>query len=120
MGLPEDEVLQEIAHRFEVMQAAVHRGLSEGPPPMQLLRPSAGQVYRAEQEGQLGLGGIRARIAARALVVMHVNGGMAVLCAAPTAGSAEVLPTVLTTLVEERGLSPEGAALAPLAASAVG
>jgi L-serine dehydratase len=54
------------------------------------------------------------------MAVMHVNGGMGVVCAAPTAGSAGVIPGVLTTLVEERGLSQEQAALALLAASAVG
>ncbi|MGD1993540.1 MAG: hypothetical protein PVI59_10125, partial [Anaerolineae bacterium] len=43
LGLSEDEVLAEVTRRFEVMRAAVHRGLTD-PPPMQLLEPSAGQV----------------------------------------------------------------------------
>jgi L-serine dehydratase len=120
LGLSQDKVLSEIVRRFGVMRAAVHRGLEGNLPPMQLLRPSARQVYQAEAEGRVAIGGIHTRAAARAMAVMHVNGGMGVVCAAPTAGSAGVIPGVLVTLVEEKGLSQEQAALALLAASAVG
>lgn len=120
LGLSETAVLDEITRRFDVMQAAVHRGLGGDLPPMQLLRPSARQVYRAEAEGRVAIGGIHTRAAARAMAVMHVNGGMGVVCAAPTAGSAGVIPGVVATLVEEKGLSRERTALALLAASAVG
>lgn len=120
LGLPESEILAEVTRRFEVMQAAVHRGLERDLPPMQLLRPSAHKVYQAEAEGRLALGGLHTRAAARAMAVMHVNGGMGVVCAAPTAGSAGTVPGVVVTLAEERGLSREETALALLAASAVG
>jgi L-serine dehydratase len=120
LGLPESEVLAEVAQRFEVMQAAVHRGLKDDLLQMQLLRPSAGQIYRAEAEGRVAIGGIHTRAAARAMAVMHVSGAMGVVCAAPTAGSAGTLPGVVVTLAEEKGLSREQIALALLAASAVG
>jgi L-serine dehydratase len=51
---------------------------------------------------------------------MHVNSSMGVVCAAPTAGSAGVLPAVLVTLLEERGYDRERALLALLAAGLVG
>ncbi len=120
LDLPEGDVLDEIALRFGVMQAAVHRGMEEDLPPMQLLRPSARRVYRAEAEGRTAIGGIHTRAAARAMAVMHVNGGMGVVCAAPTAGSAGVIPGVVTTLAEEKGLNQTPAVLVLLAASAVG
>ena len=120
LGLSEEEVLREAVRRFEVMRQAVHRGLTESLPPMQLLRPSARQVFQAEAEGRVAIGGLHTRAAARAMAVMHVNGGRGVVCAAPTAGSAGVIPGVLVTLAEERGLSSEQTALALLAASAVG
>ncbi|MBU0702460.1 MAG: L-serine ammonia-lyase, iron-sulfur-dependent, subunit alpha, partial [Chloroflexi bacterium] len=120
LGLSEADLLAEMIRRFEVMRAAVHRGLGDDLPPMQLLRPSARQVYRAEAEGRVAIGGIHTRAAARAMAVMHVNGGMGVVCAAPTAGSAGVIPGVVVTLAEEKGLSQEQTALALLAASAVG
>ena len=120
LGLPESEVLAELARRFEVMQAAVHRGLEDDHLQMQLLRPSAGQVYRAEAEGRVAIGGIHTRAAARAMAAMHVSGAMGDVCAAPTAGSAGTIPGVAVTLAEEKGLSQEQTALALLAASAVG
>ena len=120
LGLSETDLLAETIRRFEVMRAAVHRGLGDALPPMQLLRPSARQVYQAEAKGRVAIGGIHTRAAARAMAVMHVNGGMGVVCAAPTAGSAGVIPGVVVTLAEERGLSQEQVALALLAASAVG
>jgi L-serine dehydratase len=113
-------VLTEVERRFEVMEASVHSGLGADVPRMQLLRPSAGDVYRAESEGRLAAGGMHAWAAARAMAVMHVNGGMGVVCAAPTAGSAGVLPGTVVTMVEEWGLNRKQAALALLAASAVG
>ena len=120
LGLSERDVLDEMKRRFEVMQESTRLGLSDSPPQMQLLNPSAGRIYRAEANGQLAVGGLHTRAAARAMAVMHVNGGMGVVCAAPTGGAAGALPGVVVTLVEEMGLSKEGAALALLAAGAVG
>jgi L-serine dehydratase len=140
LGLPPAEVLAETLRRFEVMRAAVHRGLAApGRPgdatgelaPMQLLRPTAGGIFQAEREGALAVGGLHARAAARAMAVMHVNGGMGVVCAAPTAGSAGTIPGVMVTLAEDpalaslrsrrEGVGDEAAiALALMAASAVG
>lgn len=120
LDVPEEEVLAEVIKRLEIMEAAVQRGLQEDPPPMQLLRPSAGRIYRAEALGRVAAGGPHTRAAARAMAVMHVNGGMGVVCAAPTAGSAGVIPGAVVTMVEEWDLGREEAALALLAASAVG
>ncbi|HSJ95732.1 MAG TPA: L-serine ammonia-lyase, iron-sulfur-dependent, subunit alpha, partial [Myxococcota bacterium] len=120
LDLPEADVLAEIGRRFEVMRAAAERGLGDELPPMQLLAPSAGRIYRAEGAGRLATGGLHTRAAARAMAVMHVNGGMGVVCAAPTAGSAGTLPGVAVTLHEELGLDEAEIALALLAAGAVG
>jgi L-serine dehydratase len=120
LGLPEQEVMEEILRRFEVMRVSVHRGLGENLSPMQLLTSSARGVFQAEEEGRLAVGGIHTRAAARAMAVMHINAGGGVVCAAPTAGSAGVIPGVLVSLIEDKGLSDREAALALWAASAVG
>ena len=120
LGLPERDILVEMIRRLEVMRSAVQRGLDENVPPMQLLQPTARQVMQAEANGRVAIGGIHTRAATRAMAVMHVNGGAGVVCAAPTAGSAGVIPGVVVTLAEEKGLSQEQAALALLAASSVG
>jgi L-serine dehydratase len=119
LGLPEGELLEEMIRRFEIMRAGVHEGLA-GAAGLQLLAPAAAAIMRAEAAGDLAVGGLHTRAAARAMAVMHVNGAMGVICAAPTGGSAGVLPGVLVTLVEERHLSREKAALALFAASAIG
>jgi len=119
LGLSGREVAEEMGRRLEVMRRAVERGLA-APPAMQLLGASAGGVLRAEKEGRLAAGGLHARAAARALAAMEVSSGMGVVCAAPTGGSAGVLPGVLVTLLEEKGLSGDGAVGALLAAGAIG
>lgn len=120
LGLSPAEILAETLRRYGVMRAAVERGLGADLPPMQLLQPSAGSIMQAEREGRLAAGGLHTRAAARAMAVMHVNGGMGVVCAAPTAGSAGTLPGVVVTLAEELGLEDAEIARALLAASAVG
>jgi L-serine dehydratase len=120
LGLREQTIIDEVARRFDIMQTAVHLGLDKDAPSMQLLAPSAHAIFEADAAGRLPLGGLHTRAAARAMAVMHVNGAMGVVCAAPTGGSAGAVPGVVVTLVEERGLSREGAAMALLAASAIG
>jgi L-serine dehydratase len=120
LGLSPDEILAETVRRFEVMRNSVMRGLDPNTPPLKLLQPSAGQVMQAESAKRLVLGGIHTRAAARALAVMHVNGSGGIVCAAPTAGSAGVIPGVLVTLVAELGLEQSQVALALLAASIIG
>jgi L-serine dehydratase len=109
-----------MVRRFEIMRESVHAGLSADVPAMQLLAPTARLVMNAEAEGRLPVGGLHTRAAARAMAVMHVNGGMGVVCAAPTGGSAGVLPGVLVSLVEDRGLDIDAAVQALFAASAIG
>jgi L-serine dehydratase len=120
LGLPEDEILAEAMRRFQVMRTAVQRGLDEQVPPLRLLQPTARKVMQAEAAGQLAVGGLHTHAAARAMAVMHINGGGGIVCAAPTAGSAGVIPGVIVSLADEMNLNPEQIALALLAASAVG
>jgi L-serine dehydratase len=120
LGLTEEQVLGEMRRRVDIMVAAVHRGLHRDVPSMQLLHPTAAQIFQAEAENRVAVGGLPTRAAARALAAMHVNCGGGVVCAAPTAGSAGVIPGVLTTLLEEKGANVEQLALALLTAGAVG
>jgi len=120
LGMSEQRVLDEVLRRYGVMETSVQHGLAAELPSMQLLRPSAGTIYRAEAEGRLAVGGLHTRSAVRAMAVMHVNGGMGVVCAAPTAGSAGVIPGTVVSLAEEWDLERRDTALALLAASAIG
>lgn len=120
LGVEDADVLAETLRRYDVMRQAVLRGLEEHIPAMRLLQPSARAVYQAEAAGRLAFGGMHTRAAARAMAVMHINGGAGLVCAAPTAGSAGTLPGTLVTLAEELSLSDEQIALCLLAASTVG
>jgi L-serine dehydratase len=120
LGLPETEVLAEIGRRYGIMRDSVRAGLAGRGLGLKLLAPSAGKIFRAEGRKRLAAGGLHARAAARAMAALHVSNSGGVVCAAPTGGSAGVLPGVMVTLVEERRLSREEIALALLAAGAVG
>ncbi len=120
LGLDEAALNQEMGRRFEIMRGAVHAGLSATAPAMQLLTPTARKIMDAEAAGSLPIGGLHTRAAARAMAVMHVNGAMGVVCAAPTGGSAGVLPGVMVSLDEDRGLAPVVLSRALFAASAIG
>ena len=67
----------------------------------------------------MAIGGLHTRAAARAMAVMHVNGAMGVVCAAPTGGSAGVIPGVIVSLWRS-GDSAETAAVRALFAGGGG
>jgi L-serine dehydratase len=120
LGQSEESVLAEILLRYAVMKASVERGLRGRDLSMNLLQPSAGRIFRAEKSRKTALGGIQTRAAARAMAVMHVANSRGIVCAAPTGGSAGVIPGVVVTLAEERKAGDREIALMLLAASAVG
>lgn len=101
LGISEAEASAEMTRRFEIMQAAIRSGFDSGTVRLKQLRPSAEGLFRAEAKKRLPVGGWPARAAARALAVMHAAGSGGVVCAAPTGGSAGVLPAVLATLGED-------------------
>jgi len=120
LGFSEKESKEEILRRWDIMTAAVERGLDERDLRMSLLQPSAGRIFKAEAAGNLALGGAGTRAAARAMAVLHVSNSGGVVCAAPTGASSGVIPGVVATLVETKKLSSEQIARALFAASAVG
>jgi len=116
----EAEIMAETRHRFRVMCASIDVGLDDRKVRMRLLGPSAASIMDADRSGRLAMGGPHTRAAARALAALHCNCSGRVVCAAPTGGSAGVLPGVMATLVEEQALSIDDAALGLLTAGAVG
>jgi len=120
LGLTEADVVAEIGRRFDIMRASVDRGLAGRGLGLKLLKPAAGRIFRAEAGRALPTGGVPTRAAARAMAALHVSNSGGIVCAAPTGGSAGVLPGVVVTLVEEGRLGGKRTALALLAAAAVG
>jgi L-serine dehydratase len=120
LGMGEADVLAEVLRRYDIMVQSVERGLDPNFSGLQLLPACAGSIFEAEAAGRLSVRSLHARAAARAMAVMHVDGAMGVVCAAPTGGSAGVLPGTLVTLAEERALAREQIGLALMAAGAIG
>jgi L-serine dehydratase len=120
LGMTEKEVEDEFLRRFAVMKASVADGLRGSGVRMQLLRATAGRIWRAEKAGRLPAGGLHARAAARAMAAMHVSNSMGIVCAAPTGGAAGVIPGVVATMAEEWKLPRKKVAASLLAAGAVG
>ncbi len=120
LGIPEKEIAKIVLQRYRIMKNSVDRGLSGTGIRMQLLRPSAKKIWSAEQRGKVAAGGLHTRAAARALAAMHVSNSWGVVCAAPTGGSAGVIPGIIVTLAEEWKLPPERIVRSLLAASAIG
>ncbi|MGZ5496977.1 MAG: L-serine ammonia-lyase, iron-sulfur-dependent, subunit beta, partial [Candidatus Aminicenantales bacterium] len=120
LGLGEAEILGEMGRRFDIMSKSVRRGLAGRGLGMKILKPTAGRIFRAEARRDLPAGGFHTRAAARAMAALHVSNSGGIVLAAPTGGSAGVLPGVVVTLVEEGRLDGESTALALLAAAAVG
>ncbi len=120
LGLDEAEVMEEILRRYDIMVRGVEEGLDPEFTGLQLLPACAGAVFQAEAAGKLSVRSLHTRAAARAMAVMHVDGAMGVVCAAPTGGSAGVIPGTLVTMAEECALNREQIGLALLAAGVIG
>jgi L-serine dehydratase len=120
LGMPQKSVEGELLRRYGVMKASVEAGLNRREVKMQLLRPTADKIWRAERAGRLPAGGLHARAAIRAMAAMHVSNSMGVVCAAPTGGSAGVIPGVLVSLQEEWKASERALVCSLAAAGAVG
>lgn len=120
LGLGEAEVMEEILRRYDIMVRGVEEGLDPEFTGLQLLPACAGGVFQAEAAGKLSVRSLHTRAAARAMAVMHVDGAMGVVCAAPTGGSAGVIPGTLVTMAEECSLTREKIGLALLAAGTIG
>jgi L-serine dehydratase len=120
LGLSEEELCAEMLRRWNVMRTSVDDGFDDERISMPLTDPAASTVLQREEAGALPLGGILTRVAARAIAVMHVCNSKGVVCAAPTGGSAGVLPAVLYTLATERGVGEDAIVRGLFAAGGVG
>jgi L-serine dehydratase len=120
LGKNEADILKEMRERLRIMESSISQGEKKQNIHMQLLHPTAQDVFEAVQEDRVAVGGIHAKAAARAMAVLHVNNSMGVVCAAPTGGSSGVIPGVVKSLSEEKNLDENSTVMGLLAASAIG
>jgi len=120
LGISREKVMEEMYRRYKVMEDSVEQGMKDDNIRMSLLSPSAGKIMKKEAKGRLLLGGVHLRAAARSLAVMHIANSGGIVCAAPTGGSAGVLPGVAVTLKKDLNKSTPVLGKALFAAAAVG
>ena len=113
LGLAETQVVGEIGRRLAIMEDSVRRGLRGGGLSLKLLAADGRQDPQAPRRpADCRAAAYRPgpRPGPWPPSTSPRSGG--VVCAAPTGGSAGVLPGVLVTLAEERAFDRERTALA--------
>lgn len=120
-GREEEEIRDRLRRRWEIMRQSATLGLQE-------LHRTQGGLIGGEarileeryRQGRTLLAGLSGRALIYAMGVMEVNAGLGRIVAAPTAGSAGVLPGVLLAMVETERYGEEAVLDALLVASALG
>ncbi|MFW6131614.1 MAG: L-serine ammonia-lyase, iron-sulfur-dependent, subunit alpha [Candidatus Aminicenantaceae bacterium] len=120
LGLSEKDILEEMESRYRIMNDSVHKGLDKKNIKMQLLKPFARNIYDSESRGNVAIGGIHTRAAARAMAALHISNSKGLVCAAPTGGSSGVIPGVLVSLAEDKKIEKDKLIRGLFAAAAVG
>ncbi len=106
---------------LDVMRASTLRPIEEPTESMGGLLGSEAQRMRTfHTSGRSVCGDLTAKAATYAMAVLETNASMGRIVAAPTAGSAGVVPGVLMALGEERGYTDEDLARGLSCAAAVG
>ena len=117
-NIARDHVYEGLEKTLRVMEESVTHGLTQLViTPSGMLNNWAKAIYNAPVET---LGGMLKKAVARAVAVGEVNACMGRIAAAPTAGSAGIMPAVLVTMMEEHTIPREKLLDGLLVASAVG
>lgn len=114
------QIMLEVQTRLEVMLDAVLRGLEAKNSHMRILAHSASSIQKKSQRNSLFTNNLNTKVAIYTLAAMDVASSGGMICAAPTGGSAGVIPGILYVLKEECHLSTEQLCKALLAAGVIG
>ena len=116
-----DEVTHRMTHALEIMRTSAMTPLKTPVKSMGgLIGGEAKKLAQHNAKGRSICGDVLHRAAQYAMAVLEVNASMGRICAAPTAGSCGILPAVLLTMQEARGLSRSEVIDALLTASGFG
>lgn len=120
LELTEEEAINEMLKRYHLMVKSIRNGLNADKADMMLLEPSAPAILASEKKGILAIGGLHTRAALYAMATMHSCNSFGAVCAAPTGGSAGVIPGTIYALAEEKHIPEEVIVKMLFAASAIG
>lgn len=114
-GLNEREIRSIMQKNLEIMRKSVQRGLTEKLT-LQLVEPVAAKLNGKRMITE----GPSSRALVYALAVMEVNNSMGTICAAPTAGSAGIIPGALLAVAEKYNFNDDELIKGLFAAGAIG
>lgn len=118
-GLREKEVLSIMQQNLDIMRHAVNRGLTEKLT-LNLVEPVAAKLHSAQKNKRMLSEGPVSKALVYALAIMEVNNSMGTICAAPTAGSAGIVPGTLLAVSEKLNLTDEEMIKGLFAAGGIG
>ncbi len=117
----QEEIQARMMHSWEIMKESTQGPTREAVPSMGgLIGGEAKKLTDHRSAGRSILGTTVSKAITYAMAVLEVNASMGLITAAPTAGSAGVLPGVLLALQEEYELSDKAVIDALFNASAIG
>ncbi|MCX7027224.1 MAG: L-serine ammonia-lyase, iron-sulfur-dependent, subunit alpha [Spirochaetes bacterium] len=121
-GLDEADVRKRITEIWAIMKKSIKIGMSDDGDLLGgfVQRGSGARMLRAVNDKKTLSGPMIGLSIARAIAVMETNGCSRCIAAAPTAGSCGVIPGVLATMIESRGLDEQAAIDALLVAAMIG
>ena len=107
-GLTRAEAENRMQRALEIMRNAAARPIDHPVPSMGgLIGGEAQKLHRHSDQGAFACGTLLSRAMMYAVAVLETNASMGLIVAAPTAGSAGVVPGVLLALQDEHSL-PDG------------
>ncbi len=119
-GFSQQQIVESLGKRREVMWECVRKGTGGGLSMGKLVGNEARALMEAMQAGNTFLDPLTLKTMIYALSVMGENSRMGVIVAAPTAGAGGVVPGMLLALEEERHIAPEKTVRALVVAGGVG
>lgn len=117
----EEELKGSMRAMLQVMRESTQEGLQ--PDKRSISGLTGGDAYKLEQSVQAGKtisGPVLGKALVKALSVSETNACMGKIVAAPTAGSCGIIPSVLMTIAEDRGIDDEDLVMALFTSSAIG
>ena len=121
MGTAEKEILARMTDVIDVMRRSSVEGRKPDTRSTSGLTGGDGNKLFEYADKKTSISGsFCARAIAHAIAIQEYNASMGKIVAAPTAGSCGVLPAGILTMMDERGIDQDQAALALITAGAVG
>lgn len=118
---PQDDMMQKMGHRWEIMKAAAQSSVIKEHRSMGGLIGGEAKLLSANRlRGNSVCGTLLSKALSYSMGVLEVNASMGLIVAAPTAGSSGVIPGVFLAIQEEMGFTDDEMVDALFHAGAIG